>query len=470
MQKLFHKLFRKKSLDELSVKNHSANTRECKQVLKKTLGLFDLVMIGIGCTIGTGIFVVTGTASAKFAGPAITISYILASFVCLFAALVYAEIASMVPISGSAYTYTYLVVGEFFAWLVGWFLILEYGVGAATVANGWSGYISGLMAAGGIEIPKVWRSSVFEGGIFNLPAVFITCFIGSLLYFGTKQGVGLNRFLVAVKLGVVAVFLWIATPMIKFQNYAEFMPFGWGGVFAGVAAIFYAYIGFDAVATTAEECKNPKRDLPLGIIISLAVCAVLYAAVSLVLNGIVHFSTLDNPEPLAMALRENGNNLGSILVGTGAVAGITSVLLVLLYGQSRIFYVMSRDGLMPPFLNKIHKKFQTPHLSVLTTTFLVATISGFFPLGALSEMTSIGTLFSFIVVAFAAMTLRKTHPNLRRTFKCPAIYLTGSLAIIACGYLIFELMTRNQIGCGLWLIAGIVAYFCYGIRKSSLNC
>ena len=462
MIKIFLKnLFRQKSLDDLSSGDSSS--------LKKALGLFDLVMIGIGCTIGTGIFVVTGTASAKYAGPAISLSYILASIVCLFAALAYAEIASMVPVSGSAYTYTYVVAGEFIAWLVGWCLVLEYGVGAATVANGWSGYIVGILKSVGIAIPKALTKATISGGIINLPAVLITIFIGSMLYIGTKQGVKLNRILVAAKLAVIFLFLLVATPMIKIENLQNFMPFGLGGIFAGAAAIFYAYIGFDAVATTAEECKNPKKDLPRGIMISLAVCALLYALVSLVLNGIVHFSSLDNSEPLAKALRDNGSNIGSALVATGAIAGITSVLLVLLYGQSRIFFVMSRDGLLPKKLSEIHPKFQTPNISILLTSAAVAVVSGIFPLDILSEMTSIGTLFSFIVVAISVMILRKKRPDLKRSFICPAINIIAPLAIISCGYLMFELLARNVIPFLLWVALGLIVYFSYGKFHSALE-
>lgn len=454
-------LLRKKSFESL--------TSPKSESLKKSLSLFDLVMIGIGCTIGTGIFVVTGTASAKYAGPAISLSYILASIVCLFAALAYAEIASMVPVSGSAYTYTYVVAGEFIAWLVGWCLVLEYGVGAATVANGWSGYIVGILKSFGIFIPQNLATATISGGIVNLPAVFITLFIGAMLYFGTKQGVTLNRILVAVKLVVIFLFLLVATPMIKSENLENFMPFGISGIFVGAAAIFYAYIGFDAVATTAEECKNPKRDLPRGIMISLAVCALLYALVSLVLNGIVNFSSLDNPEPLAKALRDNGSNIGSALVATGAIAGITSVLLVLLYGQSRIFFVMSRDGLLPSKLSKIHPKFRTPHISVLLTSIAVALVSGVFPLDVLSEMTSIGTLFSFVVVAASVMILRRTRPDLKRSFTCPAVNIIAPLAIISCGYLMFELLVRNSILFLIWIAFGVLVYFCYGNMHSELK-
>ena len=461
-------LLRTKNIDSASYHN-SNNHHNNNQSLKKSLGVFDLVMIGIGCTIGTGIFVVTGTAAAKYAGPAISLSYIIAAICCLFAALAYAEMASMVPVSGSAYTYSYVVIGEFVAWLVGWGLVLEYGIGAATVASGWSGYMVGILKSANIIIPEKLTKSPFEDGIINLPAFLISFFIGILLYRGTKESVNLNRALVAIKLIMIFIFLIIATPMIKFENYNNFMPFGFSNVLVGAAAIFYAYIGFDAVATTAEESKNPKRDLPIGIIISLGVCAILYASVAIVLTGISHYSTLNNPEPLARALRENNNNIGSALVATGAIAGITSVLLVLIYGQSRIFMAMSRDGLVPKKLSVTHKKFNTPHISIIFTTLIVSIISAFFPLEALSHMTSIGTLFGFIVVAFAVLILRIKKPELKRGFKCPAVYIICPLAIISCSYLMFELLVKNITYFSVYVIIGLIIYFGYGIKNSNLN-
>ena len=419
-------LFRKKTIEDLVASSE-------KNSFKKTLGAFDLIMIGIGCTIGTGVFVVTGVAAATYAGPAIALSYLLAAIVCVFAGLAYAELASMVPVSGSAYTYSYAVLGEFVGWLVGWGMILEYGVGAASVALGWSGYIVGILKNGGINLPAALSQSPEDGGIVNLPAIGITVFIGLLLIRGTKESVTLNRILVATKLSVIFLFLIIATPMVKLENWSNFAPFGISGIFIGAATVFYAYIGFDAVATAAEECKNPKRDLPIGIIASAVICAILYISVALVLTGISHYTTLNNPEPLARALRENGNNIGSALVATGALAGITSVLLILIYSQSRVFFVMSRDGLIPKPFSKIHKKFGTPNVSLLFVTAAVALVSGFFPLKTLSHITSLGTLFSFMVVAFGVLVLRIKDPKRPRTFRCPAVYVTVPLAIAGCG-------------------------------------
>ena len=426
-------------------------------------------MIGIGCTIGTGVFVVTGVAAATYAGPAIAISYLLAAIVCVFAGLAYAELASMVPVSGSAYTYSYAVLGEFVGWLVGWGMILEYGVGAASVALGWSGYIVGILKNGGINLPAALSQSPEDGGIVNLPAIGITVFIGLLLIRGTKESVTLNRILVATKLSVIFLFLIIATPMVKLENWSNFAPFGISGIFIGAATVFYAYIGFDAVATAAEECKNPKRDLPIGIIASAVICAILYISVALVLTGISHYTTLNNPEPLARALRENGNNIGSALVATGALAGITSVLLILIYSQSRVFFVMSRDGLIPKPFSKIHKKFGTPNVSLLFVTAAVALVSGFFPLKTLSHITSLGTLFSFMVVAFGVLVLRIKDPKRPRTFRCPAVYVTVPLAIAGCGYLVYTLLIENGWYFAIWTSLGLAVYFGYGYSRSALN-
>ncbi len=455
-------LFRKKTIEDLVAASE-------KNSFKKTLGAFDLILIGIGCTIGTGVFVVTGVAAATYAGPAIALSYLLAAIVCVFAGLAYAELASMVPVSGSAYTYSYAVLGEFVGWLVGWGMILEYGVGAASVALGWSGYIVGILKNGGINLPAAFSQSPEDGGIVNLPAIGITVFIGLLLIRGTKESVTLNRILVATKLSVIFLFLIIATPMVKLENWSNFAPFGISGIFIGAATVFYAYIGFDAVATAAEECKNPKRDLPIGIIASAVICAILYISVALVLTGISHYTTLNNPEPLARALRENGNNIGSALVATGALAGITSVLLILIYSQSRVFFVMSRDGLIPKSFSKIHKRFGTPNVSLLFVTAAVAIVSGFFPLKTLSHITSLGTLFSFMVVAFGVLVLRIKDPKRQRTFKCPAVYVTVPLAIAGCGYLVYTLLIENGWYFAIWTSLGLAVYFGYGYSRSALN-
>lgn len=455
-------LFRTKNINEtVNGAEHSS--------LKKSLGVLDLVLLGIGCTIGTGIFVLTGIAAARYAGPAISLSYLFAAFSCIFAALAYAELASMVPVSGSAYTYTYVVIGEFIAWLVGWGLILEYGVGAATVSAGWSGYMMGILESGGVHLPEHLTKVPSEGGLINLPAVFIALFIGSLLIRGTKESVIFNRVLVGIKLTAIFIFLLVATPMIKTSNWDPFMPFGINGIFLGAATIFFAYIGFDAVATAAEECKNPKRDLPIGIIGSLIISSLLYIAVSLALTGIVPFSTLDNAEPLASALRANGSNIGSSLVAVGAVTGMTTVLLVLMYGQTRVFYAMSRDKLIPSFFGKIHPRFSTPCLSSIVVALGVALTAGLTPIHTLGHMTSLGTLFAFVVVAIAVMMLRITKSELKRPFACPAVFIVAPLAILSCGYLIYSLLLETWKPFVIWTIFGLLVYFGYSYRNSSLN-
>ncbi len=455
-------IFRRKSIESV-LEGASKNS------LKKTLGAFDLILLGIGCTIGTGIFVLTGIAAAEYAGPAISISYALAGLACMFAGLAYTELAAMVPVAGSAYTYSYIILGEFIAWLVAWGLILEYTVAASTVAAGWSGYFIGILNAGGIHLPEYLIKVPSEGGMINLPAICISLFIGCLLIRGTKESIVVNRILVGIKLGVIFLFLAIAAPHIKMENYANFFPFGWHGVSIGAATIFFAYLGFDAVATTAEECKNPNRDLPIGIIGGLLICALLYVAVSLVLTGIVNFSELNNAEPMAYALRVNGSNIGSALVGTGAVTGMVAVLLVLMYGQSRIFFVMARDGLIPASFGKLHKKFGTPYLGCIFLTLAVAIISGFTPIQTMGQMSSLGTLFAFTVVSVGVLVMRIRKPNVERPFKCPAVFIVAPLAILSCGYLMYNLLLKTGKPFLIWFLISILVYFCYSYKKSPLN-
>jgi len=440
-----------------------------KNSLKKTLGSIDLILFGIGCTIGTGIFVLTGIAAAQYAGPAISISYALAGLACMFAALAYTELAAMVPVAGSAYTYSYAILGEFVAWLVAWGLILEYTVAASTVSAGWSGYFVGILKTCGVILPEALTRVPSDGGIINLPAVFVALFIGALLVRGTKESIMVNRILVGIKLGVIFLFLVIAAPHVKMTNYADFMPFGWHGVGAGAAAIFFAYLGFDAVATTAEECKNPNRDLPIGIIGGLAICAILYVVVSLALTGIVPYTELNSPEPMAYALRANGSNVGSALVATGAIAGMLAVLLVLMYGQSRVFFVMARDGLMPAAFCKLHKKFGTPYVGCIFVTVAVMIISGFTPIHTMGNMSSLGILFAFVVVSFGVLVLRIKRPELERPFKCPAVWIIAPIAILSCGYLMYNLLLKTGTPFAIWFAIGILAYIFYGYKKSPLN-
>ncbi len=441
-----------------------------KKSLKKTLGALDLVLLGIGCTIGTGIFVLTGIAAAEHAGPAVAVSYLISGLACMFAGLAYTELAASIPVAGGAYTYSYAILGEFVAWLVACGLILEYTVGASTVAAGWSGYFVGILTSAGIHFPEALSKTPSQGGIINLPAVCIALFVGLLLTRGTKESIILNRVLVGVKLVIIFLFLFVAAPHIQVENWTrDFAPFGFHGIMVGAATIFFAYIGFDAVATAAEETKNPNRDLPIGIIGSLLVCTVLYIAVALALTGIIPYTELNNAEPMAYALRQNGSNVGSALVGTGAIAGMVAVLLVLMYGQSRIFFVMARDGLIPNFFSKMHKKFETPYISCLVVTFSVALISGFTPIQTMGHMTSFGTLFAFVVAAAAVMVLRVKRPKLERPFKCPAVFVVAPIAIAICGYLIFTLLHVIANAFFVWAALSILLYFTYVYRKSPLN-
>lgn len=440
-----------------------------KKGLKKSLGAMDLIMLGIGCIIGTGIFVLTGIAAAKYAGPGIMLSFVLSGLTCAFAALAYAELASAVPIAGSAYTYTYATLGEIIAWIVGWNLVLEYSVGAAAVSAGWSGYMCGLLKSGGVELPKAWTAVPADGGIVNLPAILICLFLTVLLVRGTKESATLNRILVVIKLAAVFIFLAMAGPKVNPANWSPLMPFGFSGVATGASIVFFAYIGFDAVATAAEECRNPNRDLPIGIIGSLLVCTVLYIAVAAVLTGVVPYSELNNTEPVAYALRAIGYNFGSAMVGTGAICGITTVLLVLMYGQSRIFFAMSRDGLIPAGICKIHPTYGTPYIITIIAGVAVALIAGFLPIGIIAELTNIGTLFAFVVAAIGVAVLRAKQPDLVRPFRCPMVYVVAPLAVFSCGYLMYNLPMDTWIRFAVWSLIGFGIYFVYGYRNSTLN-
>ena len=455
-------LFRRKSIDELQAAAAASG-------MLKNLAAVDLLMLGIGAVIGTGIFVLTGVAAAKYAGPAVPLSFILSGLTCALAGLAYAEFASIVPASGSAYTYAYASLGEFIAFIVGWNLILEYTVTSSAVAVGWSGYVVGLFASAGLVLPHELVVAPEEGGIFNLPAVLITLFLSFLLVRGTKESVKLNRILVFVKLAAIFLFLVFAAPHVDATNWEPFLPFGYSGVVSGAAIVFFAYIGFDAVATTAEECRNAARDLPIGIIGSLFICTLLYAVVAAVLTGVVPYSMLDTAEPVAFALRHIGYNVGSAIVAVGAICGITTVLLVLLYGQSRIFFAMSRDGMVPANVCKIHRRFHTPYRVTILGAIFVSVIAGVFPIGMIAEMANIGTLSAFLIASIGVMVLRKTEPDLKRNFKCPAVWLIAPLAILSCGYLMANLPLATWHRFGFWILFGLCVYFGYSRAHSVIG-
>lgn len=455
-------LFRKKDIGALrSMAQNSGLTRN--------LSAFDLVFLGIGSVIGTGIFVLTGVGAALYAGPGISLSFVLASIACAFAGLAYAEYASMVPVAGSAYAYTYASLGEFLAFIVGWNLILEYTVTCSTVAAGWSGYVVGLLASGGIDLPVAFTKVPEEGGIINVPAILITMFLCILLVRGTKETVMINRILVFVKLAVIVIFFVLAVPNIDPTNWDPFLPYGTQGISAGAAIVFFAYIGFDAVATSAEEAKNPSRDLPIGILGSLGVCAVLYFFVALVLTGVVPYTDLNNAEPVAYALRVIGYPIGSAIVAVGAICGITTVLLVLLYGQARIFFALSRDGMIPAGICKIHKLYRTPYLVTIGGCILVSIIAGFAPIHLIAEMANIGTLSAFFIAGFGVLYLRIKRPDIKRGFKCPAIYFVAPMAMICCGYLMYNLPIHTWIRFVVWCGIGFVVYFGYSYKHSKLE-
>lgn len=455
-------IFRRKSIEE-----YQADALRSK--LQRSLGALDVILLGVGVIVGTGIFVLTGVAAAKYAGPALMLSFVMASITCGFVSMAYSELAAMVPVAGSSYAYAYTSVGEFFAWLVGWNIVLEYTVGASAVAGGWSAYVVGLLKSGGIEISKTWTAVPADGGLVNLPAMLITLFLTYLLIMGIHTSTTVNKVLVFVKLLAIFVFLFLAGPSVDTMNWEPFMPFGFAGVSAGAAFIFFAYLGFDAISTAAEETKNPAKDMPIGIIGSLIICTLLYVAVTAVMTGNVPYSELDNAEPVAYVLRTLGYRFGSALVGTGAIAGLTTVLLVMMYAQTRAFFSMSRDGLIPESVCKIHPRYATPHRITIIVGCAVAVISGFTPIHIVAEMCSIGTLFAFIVSCVGVMVMRRSAPEAKRPFRCPAIYVIGSLAVISCTYIMYNLSAMTWERFFVWSIIGIVIYFAYGYSHSKEN-
>ncbi len=475
-------LFKVKSIEQLV-----GDAEHGGKALKRSLSAWDLTLLGIGAIIGTGIFVLTGTAAANQAGPAITMSYLAAGLACAFAALCYAEFASMIPVAGSAYTYAYATLGELVAWMIGWDLILEYAVGSMTVAIGWSGYMQRLLSGVGIVLPTA-LSAAPPIGIINLLAVLIVLVIMVLLVIGVRESARANAIMVAIKLVAVLFFIAAGATFVKPENWTPFAPYGWSGIMAAGAVVFFAYIGFDAVSTTAEEAKNPKRDLPIGIIASLVVCTILYLVVALILTGIVpviQFRTaaeslpgvaMVSPEesvrflnaPVAYALTVIGQDWASYLVSAGAVAGITSVLLVMLMSQPRIFFAMSRDGLLPGGISKVHPKFGTPYITTIITCVIVALVAGVTQIQVVGEMTSIGTLFAFVVVCAAVLMLRIKRPDAHRPFRVPGGPIFPVLGILSCAYLMLSLPVITWVRFLVWLNIGFVIYWFYGRTNSPL--
>ncbi len=453
-------IFRKKNIAlARDVSEHSK--------LERRLGAMDLLLMGIGAVIGTGIFVLTGVQAATAAGPAVTVSFMLAGITCIFVALVYTEIASSVPSAGGAYTFSYISLGEIVAWLVGWVSIVQLCLGATTVAAGWSGYMMGILAQADIYLPYALVNIPSKGGIVDLPACLICLAITAILIRGIKESAKFNAILVVVKIAAIFLFLIIAAPHFSLENWSNFTPFGIEGVAVAAGAIFMAYTGFDAVANAAEECKNPAKDVTFGLIGSLLVCIVLYVLVSGMLTGIVPYGQLNNTEPLAYALKVNGSNIGGALVAAGGIAGMTTVILFQVYAQSRILMAMARDGLLPKLFGKIHPKYHTPYLCTIVIGVSMSIIAGFVPITIMGNMASMGTLMVFLVVSVSTFMLRKSNPTIVRPFRCPAIGLVTSLAVLSCGYLIYSLSKSVGIYMLMWIAVGLVVYFVYS--KNNAN-
>jgi len=467
-----------------------------KKSLHRSLGPVQLTMLGIGGIIGTGIFVLTAEAAQK-AGPGMIVAFIIAGFVCAVAALCYAEMAAMVPVSGSAYTYSYAVMGELVAWMVGWALVLEYAIAAGAVSVGWSGYVVGLFQAlTGIDVPKDFVLGPIDGGLVNLPAAIIAGLVTWLLVLGTKESATVNAVLVGIKIAALSLFVILALPVMNLEHFEPFAPTGFGGISAAAASIFFAYVGFDAVSTAAEETKDPQRNMPIGLIGSLGICTIFYMLVAAgVIGGVGAQPMMDaagkaiatgtpqlsaacsaigdnavvcSKEALAWTLREIGWPQIGNLLGLAAGLALPSVILMMMFGQTRIFFVMSRDGLLPSALSKVHPRFHTPHVITVITGVFVAIFAGLFPVGALADISNSGTLFAFAAVSIAVLVLRRTDPGRKRPFRTPAVMIVAPISIFGCIYLFFSLSTYTITLFFSWAAIGLVVYFLYGYRKSNV--
>ncbi len=480
---MIERLFKKKDIATILSESAKDNGG-----LKRSLSAANLVTLGIGAIVGTGIFVITGQAAATYAGPALTISFLISALSCVMAGLCYAEFAAMIPVAGSVYSYSYTTMGEFLAWFIGWILILEYLFACSSVSVGWSGYMMSLLDGWGVHLPMHMITPTFDhtdsgwiwtGSIVNFPAVFIVVLVSALLVGGIKQSAWINNVIVVIKVGVILLFIGFGISFIDTNNWQPYIPentgqfgeFGWSGILRGAGVVFYAFLGFDALSTAAQEAKNPQKDMPKGILISLLICAVLYVGVTAVLTGIINYKELDVPAPIALAIDSTGEGLAwlSPFIKLGAIAGLSSVILVMMLGQSRIYYAISKDGLLPKVFSKINVKNGVPRNATIFACAVTALFAGLFPLHVLSELVSIGTLMAFTIVCLSILILRKTQPSLNRPFKTPFVPFVPLLGAGICILQMLSLPWTTWSRLIIWTIFGVIIYFTYGIKHSKLN-
>jgi Amino acid transporters len=480
---MINKIFKKKDISVIMSESGTSHNQ-----LRRSLTATNLVALGIGAIVGTGIFVITGQAAASYAGPALTISFIISALGCVMAGLCYAEFAAMIPVSGSVYSYSYTTMGEGLAWFIGWTLILEYLFACSSVAVGWSGYMLSLLDGWGIHLPAQISYATFDhtsegwiwtGNIINFPAVFIVAIVSVFLIGGVKQSALVNNIIVVIKVSVILLFIGFGLSYIDLNNWQPYIPentgnfgeYGWSGILRGAGVVFYAYLGFDALSTAAGEARNPQKDMPRGILFSLLICALLYISVTAVLTGIVNYKELNVPAPIALAIDSAGEGLAwlSPFIKLGAIAGLSSVILVMMLGQSRIYYAISKDGLLPPVFSKVHSKHGVPHNATIFACIITALIAGLFPLHVLSELVSIGTLMAFSIVCISIIVLRKIQPDLKRPFKTPWVPFLPLLGAAICIMQMLSLPWTTWSRLIGWTVFGFLIYFGYGIKHSKLN-